>query len=251
MKKIFIMLLTTVIFISLASCVKNETFKDVETLAETIGEVSADSEGDITEAAEEEIRIEEGESITVIYLTKEQIKESLTKVTLTKENWQDYFADYDYTEHIVRKNAFGDIEQEYDQRYCGFGIRRDICAVCNNVAFKFDGQTSIGYDGLTRVLEAGSNIIKYYNENGELVDEREDESRAYFLVEFKRNIEIVGGAMNPFYKDHNCLDVIGEIIVVNLPFDEPYYGFVEFRFPDGKSISGKICYEFLNHFLEE
>lgn len=242
MKKKILLLLAVMLCVSLCACGGSETSNNVNN----------DKQNNTSEKPEEqEIKIEEGEYGLTVYLSREQLKECLTKVTITKENWRDYFSDYEYTEHIVYTNDFGDVEREYDELHYGFGIKKDINAVYKKVSFKFDGKT---YTWTNRsngeicksIYEVGNNIVKIYDESGEWREYENDENKEYYLLELQHNTPT-----KDFYGDHECLDVIGEIIVVNLPFEEPYYGQIEFRFPDGKFSVHDMSYNSLNQYFEE
>lgn len=250
MKKKMVLVLATLMCISLCACGGTETSNN-DVNNDVNNAVNNDKQQNSSEqVAEEEIRIEEGEHGLVVYLSRKQLKESLKKVTITKENWQEYFADYDYMEHIVNMNDFGDVESEYDVRHYGFGINRDICATYEKVSFKFDGVTRTTFlvEGGTAVYKAGNNKVKYYNADGVLVGEDDCESKEYYLAELSHGNDIDF----TFYAEHECIDVIGEIIVVNLPFEEPYYGQINIEFTDGGSACSNMNnYSFWSKYLEE
>ncbi|MBQ8279297.1 MAG: hypothetical protein IJZ23_05600 [Roseburia sp.] len=237
-KRILSLLLVAIMACSICACGGSETSNN---------DVNNDKQNNASEQTEEEIRIEEGEHGLVVYLSRKQLKESLTKVTITKENWKEYFADYYYIEHVVQRNDFGDIESEGDILHCGFGIKRDICAVHKKVSFKFDGMTRLEGSG-TAVYEAGNNKVKIYDMNGEFLKEKDCESKEYYLAELSN----YDGVTASFYEEHECIDVLGEIIIIDLPFEEPYDGQINIEFTDGgNACSNMMNYSFWSKYLEE
>lgn len=164
-----------------------------------------------------EIRIEEDYTLengdtkdVVIFISKKELKKHLKKVTLTKDNWKEYFGDYEYTEHIVETNTFGDVENEYDVVHKGFGGKKIVAL--NGVAFKFASYKTINEDGTESYV---------YAEEGE-----------YFLEEMEyssnRNRD------NKMYGESECIDVIGEIIVLDLDINTLEGPSFAFCTPEGK-----------------
>ena len=176
MKKIISLLLVAMMCLSLCACGGSETT---------------------------EIRIEENYEAKdgntfdyVLYISTNEFKKHLKKVTLTKENWKEYFGDCEFTEHFVVRNAFGEIEEEYDNVYNGFGGEKIVAL--NNVAFKFSSMKRVNSDGVTEIIYP--------------------EGKDYFVVEMPRSFydwrieDPWSNGLQP-YEDSECIDVIGEIIV--------------------------------------
>lgn len=213
------------------------------------GNTNNDKQQDANEQ-EAAIRIEDWTDGVIVHLSRKQLKESLTKVTITKENWKEYFADNHYTKHVVNKNAFGDIESEYDTSRKVFGLKKDITfAVFEKVSFKFDGVT-FSWGDKYEVIKAGSNKSITYDKDGKIISEVEVPNREYYLCELPFNDHAI-------YEDHECLDVTGEIILVDFPFEEPYRGQFLIEFTDGGRIDAILStfdsstYAILSEFLEE
>lgn len=233
MKKIITLFLVATLSFSVVACggKEGEVSTDVSQQVEETNEANTQAEQETTV---EDIRIEKDDDLLTIYATKEQIAECLKKVTITKDNWSEYFADYE--EHIVETNDFGDVVSDRYEK--GFGLKRDVYAVFDKVSFKFDGKTQMLDEDTYLVYKAGSDIRKFYNVNGELESEEYCENKEYYLVELTNGHGDFGQ-----YKEHECIDAIGEIIVIDLPLDEPYYNSVNVQFPDG-SMTGFIGFSY-------
>ena len=209
MKKMISIVLVALICLSLAAC----------------GGASG-SNGSNNSDTKHDIYIEKDEDgITrIVFPTSEVFSEHIVKVEITKDNWQDYFEDYEYTEHIVKTNDFGDIEEEYDAVSIGFGLKRNILGLADEVSFKFDGMTEysnysfdkeesdkVEYDVYT-ANQATYGIYNYVTD--ELVEEAQlDEVEDYYLLEVKYD----RGEDGLHFGNHNCIDAIGVIYILDLP----------------------------------
>ena len=211
MKKIFILLLAITLCLSLTACGGK-----------------TDSTNGNENTAKHDIYIEEGENgITYIVFPNSKVfSEYVVKVEITKDNWQKYFEDYEYTEHIVKTNDFGDIEEEYDAVNIGFGLKRNILGLTDTVSFKFDGMTKYSR---TKFNKEDSDAVKYevfkanqaaysvYNyETDELIEEKQldaDEVKEWYLLEIKydRNEDKL------HFEEHNLIDAIGVLYILDLP----------------------------------
>lgn len=217
-KKYTSLLLAAVMVISMVGCGKKEVSQE-----NTTSNISSSDSEENTQA--EEVRYEFDENGELhIYATEEQVSEMKIKIVLTKDNWNEYFGDYDYTEHVVEKNAFGDIEREYDVRKRGFGPKKEFF-VCDkkDVAFKFDGIDLVaayyfpGNDELDKVVYlAGSDKAKIYDKNGNCVEEYDVDIKDYYTVAYKTD--------EYQFEEHELIDVMGEITVVDLPLENYYEG---------------------------
>lgn len=178
----------------------------------------------------EDIYIEHKNGLNYIVFPNSKVfAKCITKVEITKDNWHEYFEDYEYTQHVVKKNDFGDIEQEYDQLHVGFGLKRSILGKVDTVSFKFDGVTQYSINAANmekstyKVLKANQSAYTVYNyTTDELVQEKQlkdDEVKPYHLVELKYGEH----QQNTQYGAHNCIDAIGELYIINLP-DGVYHG---------------------------
>ena len=214
MKKYITLLLTLILCLSLCAC----------GITDIVG-----GKDDFTA---ENIYIEYNENNGLTYLVFPNSKvfaECVSKVEITKDNWHEYFEDYEYTEHVVKKNAFGDIEEEYDLLHIGFGVRRDILIKVDTVSFKFDGMTeySISNAGMSKstynVLKANQADYTVYNyatnEPEQEKQLKDDQVKPHYLLELKYHERIE----RVHYGDHNCLDAIGELYIINLP-EGVYHG---------------------------
>ncbi|MBQ4322107.1 MAG: hypothetical protein IJC35_07690 [Oscillospiraceae bacterium] len=204
MKKILALLLAAAMCLPLAAC--------------GIGE----------DAAEDNIYIEEGENgLTYIVFPNSRVfSEHVVKVEITNDNWHEYFEDYEYTEHIVITNDFGDIEEEYDEVRIGFGLKRSLLGLTDTVSFKFDGMTeysraefnrenadTVEYEVYT-ADQASYSVYSYMTD--ELIEEEQldaDEVREYYLLEIKYD----RSEDKLHFGEHNCIDAVGVLYLVNLP----------------------------------
>ena len=156
------------------------------------------------EATQIETRIEYVESDDYrphhyrVYLSEEEFKECSSIVTLTMDNWSNYFEDYEYTHHIVEENEFGD-KKERDVLVTGFGAKDGmVISVLEDVCFKIKADNADGYW-----------IAKY-----------EYQSEDGFIC-----TRLVDGSHFPMnntgkMEDEVPLDVVGKILVFeNLPLD--------------------------------
>ena len=158
---------------------------------------------------------------------EEFCKEYVVRVEITKDNWKEYFGDYFEATHIVDKNDFGDVTNEYDQINAGFTLKDNIIALYDQVSFKFNGL--ISYDSAWRsydhyvIFRVGEETALYkyptnefiqYLGEGTIVD--------CCLVEVDMH-KSYGSDYGVNVGDFECIDVIGTIYVVNLP-KEVYSG---------------------------
>ena len=151
----------------------------------------------------------------------------IKKVEITKENWKQYFEDYERVDHVVKKNTFGEIEEEYDLVHLGFGLKKNILGFCDIVGFKFDGKveySSYQYrpekisDVKYNVYELNkATYIQYSYETKELIEEKElkkeDIETDHYYVEIKYDREEDKVHLTKF----NCIDAIGDIYYLDLP----------------------------------
>ena len=210
MKKLIALLLVLVMSLSLAACGGETT--------------NPNSKVD----ANQNIYIEENEEGTVYLVVPDSktLGECVERIEITKDNWNEYFEDYEYTEHIVRKNAFGDIEEEYDKVCIGFGLKRNILGLADTVSFKFDGMTEYSDYGFNKeaadsteyeVFKANQATYGIYNyATNDLIEEiqlEDDEVKDYYLLEIKYD----SGEDGFHFENYNCIDATGVIYIVNLP----------------------------------
>ncbi len=210
MKKILALLLAAVMCFSLAACGSQQGTES--------------GKGD---AAKHDIYLEEGENglTYIVFPNSKVFSEYVVKVEITKDNWHEYFEDYEYTEHIVKTNAFGDIEEEYDEVRIGFGLKRNILGLADTVSFKFDGMTeynramfdkedaeAVKYE-VFKANQATYGVYSYAT--NELIEEKQldaDEVKEWYLLEINDR-----GENKLHFGEHNCIDAIGVLYIVNLP----------------------------------
>ena len=115
MKKTVILLVALVMLLSLFGCGKSEEVLDLEEKINSIGEVTTDKATLINSAlrayaALDERKQEQVENYAVLLQAKETlyklIEEAKKKITLTKDNFEDYFF-IDYKELDVGKGRYG------------------------------------------------------------------------------------------------------------------------------------------------
>ena len=211
MKKVIAIVLTALICLSLAAC----------------GGASG-ANGNNDGEAKQDIYIEKSEDgITyMVFPDSKTFDKYIVKIEITKDNWQEYFEDYEYTEHIVKTNAFGDIEEEYDAVSIGFGLKRNILGLADEVSFKFDGMTEYSDYNFDKadadkveyeVYTANQSTYGIYSyTTDELIEEaqlNEDEVKAYYLLEVKYD----RGEDELHFGNHNCIDATGVIYILDLP----------------------------------
>ena len=201
---------------------------------------------------EHEITVTKNESnITVVSLTEEQLTERLEKVVLTTENWNAYFEDYKYTEHQVERDDSGEVLDEYDITYQGFGLKRELTAVYNRLTFKFSGMTEVYEDGSRCVYEAGKDTAILYSEDGTVKQEIACDNKEYYEAKIvnngrKANEDFVSGVQ--LFEEHECIEVVGEIMLYDLPIENPN-DYIIFEFSDGTSLTNAyLSYDMLSKY---
>ena len=175
--------------------------------------------------SEKRIRVDEFGN--VYFPTEKSFREHTRKVEITKYNWKEYFEDYENVEHIVEKNDFGDIENEYDEIIFEFRSKKGIPVLLDSASFKFDGHTSLIYtsDGPGDInhLEIHKYKVKqptykvYDFKTKNFVEEYEvskSDIKDYYLVELDGFND---ATILSHYAEHNCIDAIGTIYVFDLP----------------------------------
>lgn len=204
MKKLIALLLVATAFFSFAAC------------GNTSGE---------NDSTTHNIYIKKGENGInyIVFPNSKVIGDYVVKVEITKDNWHEYFEDYEYTEHVVRTNDFGDVEEEYDEIHFGFGLKQNLLGCVDKVSFKFDGKTDIYYnnDGTSimthNVFKANQSTYSVYNhETNEIISEEaldDDEIEEYYLLELQYSEK--EDAVH--FEEHKCIDAIGTLYLINLP----------------------------------
>ena len=211
MKKLIALLLALALCLSLCACGGGKT-------------PDADDHG----GAKHNIYIEKGENgITYIVFPDSNVfSEYVVKVDITKDNWHEYFEDYQYTEHIVKTNAFGDIEEEYDLVSVGFGLKRNMLGLTDTVSFKFDGMTKYNRASFRtndadqvkyEVFKANQALCGVYDyTTNELTTEKQlaaDQVKEWYLLEIKYDRD----EDKLHFGAHNCIDATGVLYIVDLP----------------------------------
>lgn len=240
-RKLLCLLLAVVMSVSICSC-GNANITNEDNIEKTEQQSATENKGDEektieqvsdteTEPFEMYVEYDENNNPICLHITEEQLRNSITKVKVTTENWRDYFEDYDYVEHIENLNAFGDIESEYDEFFYGFRGKAGVFTD-NPVAFKFDGCTELmetcwfcsdpPLHSSKLYYHAGDKFSKIVCETGkEYTIDCEGEDYCY--VEVSAGLSYVS-CEGRNYTDYNCLDVIGEIYAVDLPLkDKEWY----------------------------
>lgn len=203
---------------------------------------------------EQEVTVKKGESdTTVVTISEEQLAERLEKVTLTTENWNEYFDDYEYTDHRVEKDASGEIVREYDVTYRGFGLKKELTAVYKSISFKFDGMTEIyKEDDGKCVYKAGEDKATLYHADGTVNKEITCDKQEYYEAKIvsngrKANEDYLLGVQ--LFAEHECIEVVGELILYDLPIDSSG-DHITFEFPDGSSLTeAYLSYDMLSKYV--
>ena len=221
MKKLAMVVLAIVLCMSLLACGGSDTSNPGK---EDPKQENQQHEKDNVETTQGEAQDEFGVRI----LTKEEALPYVTKVTLTMDNWKDYFANQTEPYHIKRTNEFGDVTMDLDFLYLWFGAtfeHNDVVQL-KDVAFKFsryveyyeegdggDGKEKYGcWDRI--VNEDGTAKLGRYPYGTEPQEKDWDDidppAEGYYLAK-------------PVSKDENrkhyfdCLGVTGEIYLLDLP----------------------------------
>ncbi len=211
MKLIISLILSFCILLSLSAC-KSNNLTDSKT---NINSIVTNS----TASGNEKISWD-GSTLTI---SKEKFLEAAKIVKLTKENWNTYFKDYPAEfEKNVKKNAFGDIEKEYYnvQGDC-FDANKDYIILYNKneVAFKFDGVTVSNAEWLS--------ITSYDEPDMMLTPEDYKKENLHEKEYYIANLDAIGYT----YTEHNLLDVIGTIIVIDIPELKKFTEFEQMNLP--------------------
>ena len=170
-------------------------------------------------SGQEKIFIEENG--TIWFPTEKSFREHVKKVEITKDNWQEYFEDYEKVEHIVEKNDFGDIEKEYDEITFEFRFKKGTPMLLNSASFKFDGKTTFYYDYDTdhyiEKYKANHSTYEIFDyKSKEFIEERNLTGtgiKEYYLVEMDNPFTL----QNSHYTEYNCIDATGTVYVFDLP----------------------------------
>ena len=201
MKKRILLLLAVVLCVSLCACGGSETTQTNQTSDEKITENENTNKAEnIDEAKIEFVEPKGGnEGYYKVYIPKEALEECSSIVSLTMDNWSDYFEDYEYTKCIVEENEFGD-KKETEVLLTGFGAKEGmiICEI-EDVCFKIKADNSDGY------------FITYYE------IQQEDGYIKHCLVD---GVHMPINTMTGKLGENVPLDVVGKILVFeNLPID--------------------------------
>lgn len=116
MKRVALLLLAMILCLSLLACGGSDTSDPGKEDPKQENHQQDDKNDEETAQGEE--RDEYGVRI----LTKDEALPYVTKVTLTMDNWQDYFANQTETYHIKRTNEFGEVTMDLDFLYLWFGF---------------------------------------------------------------------------------------------------------------------------------
>lgn len=183
-----------------------------------------------TEEAKKEIPLSERGDLFLdedgnLYMSESELSKRLTKVTITNDNWKDYFEDFDYTETKVVKREDGTVQSEEEVHYVGFGLKVGTYAFMKDVEVKFDGETVYDEYAVINeetgeakpgkyVLTAGSDVCKVYDADGNLVETQPlGEPKEYFVAEIVMDRDYCSGLS---YSDHKFLGASGEMLFVDM-----------------------------------
>lgn len=194
------------------------------------------------------------QGFTELHISEKQLIDRLEKVTLTTENWRDYFEDYEYTEHKMETDEHGAVVNEYDVTYRGFGLKRDIKAVYNTISFKFLGMTEVYSDNSgSCVYKAGESKATLYDADGTRNKQIECKKQDYYLAQIvnngkKANEDDLSGVQ--LFADYECIEVVGELIVYDLPITSPYEQ-ITFVFDNDETFTdGYLSYDTLIKYVK-
>ncbi len=217
MKLIISLILSFCILLSLSACKSNNL---TNSKINNIDSIVTNS----TASGNEKISWD-GSTLTI---SKEKFINGVKLVSLSKENWRTYFKDYPVEfEKKIKKNAFGDIEKEYYSvkgDYFDANNEHMILYNSDKVSFKFDGVTFSNAEYIANtsqdVPDLGVTPKDYKKEN---LHEEE-----YYLACMR--------TIGYTYTEHNLLDVIGTIIVIDIPELKKFTEFKEMNLPIPTSV---------------
>lgn len=212
MKLILSLILSFCTLLSLSAC-KSNSSTDLKTS-------KIDSVIDSTVTTDNEKLSWDGSTLTI---SKEKFMDGAKLVQLTKENWNTYFKDYSVEfEKKIQKNDFGDIEKEY---YIAkgdyFGANKEYIILYNpeKVSFKFDGVTESNAEYISNT----SQDIPDLKVTPKDYKKEKKHEKEYYIA----GLDAIGYT----YTEHKLLDVIGTIIVIDIPELKKYTEFEQMNLP--------------------
>lgn len=156
------------------------------------------------------------------YMPEDRVMDCFEVVELNMDNWSTYFGDYHKKQHIVEKNSFGEVTNEYDRIDMGFRPKDEYYCemICKDVGFKFSGYYFCGpdYDCYNDIdLKAG--IGRLYSLDGTLKEEYslDQESNEGYLVVDLDKTGCEKTTSNRCYTGSECVDVTGIIFICKYP----------------------------------
>lgn len=160
-----------------------------------------------------------------LFFSEAELAKRVSKVTLTDDNWKDYFSDFNYIEHKINKNDRDEVISEVDVRYAGFGLKEELKVILKDVKIRFDGETVFDefavYNEKTGETKAGTVVFKagktecvVYDESGKAVQKYDMGMAAdEYVASITVDKDYCNGRL---YSDHKFLGASGEMIIVNL-----------------------------------
>jgi len=191
MKKKIVLILATLMCVFLCACGGSKATQTNQASDEKITE---------NEAKIEFVEPKDGkQGYYKVYIPKEALEKCSSIVSLTMDNWSDYFEDHEYTKSIVEENEFGD-KKETEVLITGFGAKEGmiICEI-EDVCFKIKEDNSDGYS------------IIYYE-----IQQSDGYMNSCLVDGMHMPIDNMTGKLG----ENVPLDVVGKILVFeNLPID--------------------------------
>lgn len=213
MKKKLVLILATLMCISLCACGGSESTsgdnKENDSTQNQTTETNTQSDKTIELS---DLKLSEDDYYIV---TKEQLKYCLEKVTITKDNWNEYFGTT--LESVVEENGFGDVVE--DKMVLSFGLKNNVYGAINTAGFKFNERVVLQLEDnewIYKESKLSDGKVNYYSLDKTLIQEiNTDFGLEAYVIEYKDSC-ILGG-VDCHYDD--CIDAYGEIIVINLPIE--------------------------------
>ena len=166
----------------------------------------------------------------LIFSSEEELKNRIQKVELTKDNWNEYFSDYNIYNYNDVKDEAGNTITEKSYTF-GFGLKFPVIAIYDQVSFKFDEVRVYESDVIKgkeekdveyTLMSSNSNLHKIYNRNGDLcntVEIPKSEVKDYYKITLENSERHPSMQVDKA----SCLEASGTMYVIGSS-DVTYHG---------------------------
>lgn len=157
----------------------------------------------------------------LICSSEEELQSRIQKIEITKDNWDDYFSDYNVYNYNDVKDEAGNTITKKSYTF-GFGLKFPIMAFYDHVSLKFDEIRAYEADVIHdkeekdvqyKLYSANSHVYKVVNRNGDLCDTVEIPASQ---VKDCYEITLQNSERNPSLQvdKANCLEASGSIYLI-------------------------------------